>query len=249
MTCGERIEQDIAELAPWFHNLRLPTGHQTAPGQSDLPRLKWRELGVALPSDLNGWSALDVGCNAGFYTFELARRGATVVGTEIDEHSLAQARWAAAELELEKCVRFEQLQVYELARREEQFDLVLFLGGLNHLRHPLLALDILAGKAKKLFVLQTPTVPGEDVVQAPVDLLTGESETMLQLGWPKLAFVERRLAGDLTNWWTPNHACVVAMLRSAGLDVLSRPGDELYVCTPFRATDAVRRELDTATHC
>jgi tRNA (mo5U34)-methyltransferase len=247
MARAERIEKHIADLAPWFQNLRLPTGYQAAPDRADAPRLEWQELGMVLPADLTGWRALEVGGNAGFYTFELARRGANVVGIETDARDLAQARWAA--LELERHVRFERMHVYELAHRKERFDLVLFLGGMNHLRDPLLALDILAGKAKQLFVLQTPTVPGEDLVHAPVDLLTGESESMLQLGWPKLAFVERRFPGDSTNWWTPNHACVVAMLRSAGLDVLVRLGDELDVCTPFPATDAMRRELDAPTRC
>ncbi len=69
---------DIAALGPWFHNLHLPDGRQTAPGHplGDFPSFKWRELAPSLPQDLTGWSALDIGCNAGFYSFELARRGA-----------------------------------------------------------------------------------------------------------------------------------------------------------------------------
>jgi tRNA (mo5U34)-methyltransferase len=245
----DSIEQQINELAPWFHNLHLPSGHETAPDHplGDFPRFKWQALATALPGDLTGWRALDVGCNAGFYGFELAKRGATVVGIDMDEHYLRQARWAADAFGLEERVQFERRQVYELARSHERFDLVLFLGVLYHLRHPLLALDILAGKAEKLFVLQTLTMPGEDEVRTPVDLSIDDRDAMLELGWPKLAFIERRLAGDPTNWWAPNHACVVAMLRSAGLEIVSRPGHELYVCRPGRVPDAVRCELDAAT--
>jgi len=243
---GDAVEQRIASLAPWFHNLHLPSGHETAPDHplGDFPRFKWEALAPALPDDLTGWRALDVGCNAGFYSFELAKRGATVLAIDADEHYLRQARWAADELGLEDRVLFERLQVYELGRRAESFDLVLFLGVLYHLRHPLLALDILAAKAERLFVLQTLTMPGDDEVEPPADVSIGDREAMLEPGWPKLAFVERRLAGDPTNWWAPNHACVGAMLRSVGLHVLSRPGHELYVCGPGRVPDAVRRELD-----
>jgi len=53
---------------------------------------------------------------------------------------------------------------------------------------------------------------------------------LLDPGWPKLAFIEKSLAGDPTNWWAPNHACLEAMLRAAGLTVVSRPGMETYVC-------------------
>jgi tRNA (mo5U34)-methyltransferase len=61
-----------------------------------------------------------------------------------------------------------------------------------------------------------------------------------------MAFIEHRLEGDATNWWAPNHAAVEAMARSAGLEILERPGHELYVCRPGqRAPDT--GELDAAT--
>ena len=233
---GDVIEQQIDDLAPWFHNLHLPSGHETAPDHplGDFPRFKWRSLATALPDDLTGWRALDVGCNAGFYTFELAKRGATVLGIDMDDHYLRQARWAADAFGIEERVRFERRQVYELARSDERFDLVLFLGVLYHLRHPLLALDILAGKAKRLFVLQTLTMPGEQRVKPPRDLDIEERERMLEPGWPKIAFVERKLAGDKTNWWAPNAAAVEAMARSAGLAIVAHPGHEIWLCRPQR---------------
>jgi tRNA (mo5U34)-methyltransferase len=237
------IERRIAELAPWFHNLRLPSGHETAPNHplGDYPAFKWAQIEPYLPQDLAGWRALDIGCNAGFYSFELARRGATVVGIDADEHYLAQARWAAELYGLD--VEFWRRQVYDLARSDERFDVVLFLGVLYHLRHPLLGLDIVAEKVERLLVLQTLTMPGEEVVETPEDLPFDERHRLLDGGWPKLAFIERRLAGDPTNWWAPNHAAVEAMLRSAGLGVVARPGHEIYVCRPRGLPEAARREL------
>jgi tRNA (mo5U34)-methyltransferase len=38
------------------------------------------------------------------------------------------------------------------------------------------------------------------------------------------------MAGDPTNWWAPNHACIEAMLRSCGLRVTARPAHEMYIC-------------------
>ncbi|HEV2061967.1 MAG TPA: hypothetical protein VGR12_03865, partial [Solirubrobacteraceae bacterium] len=52
---------------------------------------------------------------------------------------------------------------------------------------------------------------------------------LTQPGWPRAAFIERSLAGDPTNWWAPDDACVRAMARSAGLKVVATPGHELYV--------------------
>jgi tRNA (mo5U34)-methyltransferase len=245
---ADPVAREIKRLAPWFHNLHLPSGHQTAPDHplGDFPRVKWWELEPALPSDLTGWRSLDVGCNAGFYSFELAKRGADVVAIDADEHYLRQARWAAQRLQLEGPVRFERLQVYDLVRRSERFDLVLFLGVLYHLRHPLLALDLLAAKTERLLVLQTLTMPGDGAVRTPRNLPIDERERLLEPGWPKMAFVEHRLAGDPTNWWAPNEACVEAMLRSCGLEVVSRPGYQLWVCRPHGLPASVRRELDAA---
>jgi tRNA (mo5U34)-methyltransferase len=66
-----------------------------------------------------------------------------------------------------------------------------------------------------------------------------------------MAFVEHRLADDPTNWWAPDHACVEAMLRSSGLEVVERPAHEFYVCRPKRlprkAAEALQAELDAAT--
>ena len=78
------LEQEIGKLGPWFHNIHLPDGTQTAPDHylGDFPAWKWAELAPVIPSNLTGWTALDVGCNAGYYSFQLARRG---ISAELDD--------------------------------------------------------------------------------------------------------------------------------------------------------------------
>lgn len=248
-------EREIAALGPWFHNLHLPDGAQTAPAHAlgDFPAFKWRQLAPHLPADLHGWTALDIGCNAGFYSFELARRGARVTGIDVEPLFLAQARWASREYGLEQSVSFEQRQVYDLAPDAARYDLVLFMGVFYHLRYPLLALDIVTEHVDRLMVFQTLTMPGEDVfAEAGRDREIGDREAFATPGWPKMAFIEHRFAGDPTNWWAPNHAGVEAMLRSSGMRITGRPGHEIYLCEPDRDVDAWPRgrgvaELRSAT--
>jgi tRNA (mo5U34)-methyltransferase len=225
-------DADVARLAPWFHNLHLPDGLQTAPDHplGDFPRFKWEQLAPALPADLTGVRALDIGCNAGFYSFELARRGASVLGIDHDEHYLRQAHWASERFGLADRIEWRQLGVYDLAHVEEQFDLVLFMGVLYHLRYPLLALDIVAERVRGRLVLQTLTLPGDEQVDPPHDLGIDERDRLLEPGWPMMAFVEHRMAGDPTNWWLANAAAVEAMVRSTGLRVVERPAHEMWIC-------------------
>jgi tRNA (mo5U34)-methyltransferase len=234
---GAALDGDLRALAPWFHNLHLPDGRQTAPDHplGDFPGFKWAQIGPALPDDMTGMRALDIGCNAGFYSLALARRGARVLGIDVDPHYLRQAEWARAQFGIAtKQLTLRQMQVYELARVRDTYDVVLFLGVLYHLRYPLLALDIVADRVGELLVLQTLTMPGDDVAEPPDDLALEERERMLDPGWPKMAFIERRLEDDATNWWAPNRACVEAMLRSTGLEPGGSPGHEIHIARRAR---------------
>ena len=87
-------QKRIEELGAWFQNLNL-NGVQTAPNHflGDYPAVKFASFANAIPQDLSGKSVLDIGCNAGFYSLEMKRRGAErVLGIDFDERYLAQAR-------------------------------------------------------------------------------------------------------------------------------------------------------------
>lgn len=237
----QELRRQVEALGPWFHNLHLPGGVQTVPDHflgGDFPRFKWEQIRGCIPEDLSGWRVLDVGCNAGFYSFELARRGASVLAIDMEPLYLAQAAWAARQYGLEDRITFRRMQVYELARSGESFDLVWFMGVFYHLRYPLLALDLLARRTQRLMVFQTLSMPGEEVHPDTQDHPITEREPLLDAGWPKMAFIEHRFAGDRTNWWVPNHAGIEAMLRSSGLEVVTRPAGEIYVCRPNPAAAA-----------
>jgi tRNA (mo5U34)-methyltransferase len=228
------MSDDIASLGPWFHNLHLPDGRQTAPDHpyGDFPSFKWRQIGPSLPSDLTGMTVLDIGCNAGFYSFELAKRGGRVTGLDVDPHYLAQARWGAVQMGLEDRVEFRQGQVYQLAEWRESFDLVLFMGVFYHLRYPLLGLDLVASKVKRWMVFQSLSTLGEETLDDRVVEHLEERHRLDLPGWPKMAFLEHGMLGDPTNTWVPNRAGIEAMLRNAGMRLISRPGHEIYLAEP-----------------
>lgn len=227
----EQIEQRTRELGQWFHNIDLH-GVQTAPDHylGDYPAIKWRAFSSAIPDDLRGMTVLDIGCNAGFYSIQLKRRGADrVVAIDSDELYLNQARFAAQVLELD--ITFHRMSVYDVALLREQFDMVLFMGVLYHLRHPLLALDLIhAHVARDLMVFQSMQRGSGEVLAVDSDYEFQERDVFDEPGYPKLHFVEQKYANDQTNWWIPNRACAEAMLRSAGFELVAHPEEEVYIC-------------------
>jgi len=229
------IAREIEKLGPWFHNLDL-AGVPTAPGHflGDYPRSKFLRFETSIPKDLRGKTVLDIGCNAGFYSIEMKRRGAErVVAIDSDDVYLAQARLAAqvhgADIELRR------MSVYDVGQLGERFDLVLFLGVLYHLRHPLLALDTIRERvAGGTMLFQCLQRGAPDVASLEEDYPFEEEAIFEDPGYPKMCFVEKKYAHDPTNWWIPNRACVEAMLRSAGFSVTRTPERDVYVCEVSR---------------
>jgi tRNA (mo5U34)-methyltransferase len=227
----ERIRERVTELGDWFHNLNLG-GVQTAPGHflGDYPAVKWQRFADAIPQDLTGRSVLDIGCNGGFYSIEMKRRGAArVVGVDSDARYLAQARFAAEVQGAD--IEFREMSVYQLPSLGETFDIVLFMGVLYHLRHPLLALDILHEHVcRDMLVFQSMLRGSADPSHAKPDYRFWESDQFADESYPRMYFVEHKYAGDPTNWWIPNRACAEAMLRSAGFAIVAHPEDEVFIC-------------------
>ena len=225
------LQRRIEELGPWFHNLEL-RGIRTAPEHflGNYPEVKFDRFREALPADMTGKSVLDIGCNGGFYSFEMKRRGAArVLGIDTDTGYLAQARFAAEVQGLE--VEFRQMPVWEIGSLGERFDLVIFMGVLYHLRHPLLALDLIHDHvAKDLLLFQSMQRGSRELAEVDEDYEFNAPAPFDEPGYPKMHFIERRYSHDETNWWVPNRACAEAMLRSAGFAIESQPEDEVYVC-------------------
>jgi tRNA (mo5U34)-methyltransferase len=153
-----------------------------------------------------------------------------VLGIDSDERYLAQARMATEVLGFDD-IEFAKLDVYDVGAIGEAFDLVIFMGVLYHLRHPLLALDLIREHvAKDMLLFQSMQRGSKFVLELDDDYEFEETGIFFESSFPKLHFVERQYSHDWTNWWVPNRACTEAMLRSAGFSIDERIEEEVYLC-------------------
>ena len=238
MLAAETVRQRVADLAPWFHNLDL-AGVRTAPDHflHDYPMVKWRRFQHAIPADLAGKSVLDIGCNAGFYSLQMKRRGAErVLGIDFDERYLAQARLAAEVQNAE--IEFRQLSVYDVAALGERFDIVLFMGVLYHLRHPLLALDLIHEHvARDLLVFQSMQRGSStiDARRAGLRLLRAGAFRPSRLPQAALHRASLRPRSDqLVGAERRRFGGHAAQRR---LRILDQPEDEVFICRRVERPD------------
>jgi tRNA (mo5U34)-methyltransferase len=234
----EQIAENVQKLGKWFHNIDLH-GVKTAPDHflGDYPNVKFQSFASAIPRDLTGKTVLDIGCNAGFYSIEMKKRGAArVLGIDSDEVYLEQARYAAKVLEAD--IEFRNMSVYDVGSLGEKFDVVIFMGVFYHLRHPLLALDILYDTVvKDLLIFQSMQRGSDQVDTVQSDYDFWDMEIFKDPKFPQMYFIEDRYSNDPTNWWIPNRAGMEAMLRSAGFDIIEHPELEVYLCRRGQTLD------------
>jgi tRNA (mo5U34)-methyltransferase len=188
------------EQIKWWHPIDLGGGVVT-PGIDVTPA---RLAEIRMPDDLTGRTVLDIGAWDGFFSFEAERRGAIRV-LATDSYCWDGGGWGSkkgfelARRALRSRVEDKWIQVLDLSPETVGvFDVVLFLGILYHMKHPLLALERVASVTREQLIMQTQ-----------VD--------MLAVKRPAMAFYPAsELGGDPTNWCGPNPAAVQAMLETVG---------------------------------
>lgn len=144
----EQIEELLRTERFPYHRVELPYGLHT-PGQD---RSATRDL--VLPTSLDGQTLLDIGCALGYFCFEAEKRGASrVLGIEMNEKRHRHALQLKAVLESR--VEFARADI--LAEPPgEQFDTVLFLNVIHHLREPMRALRQVAALTRERLVIEFP---------------------------------------------------------------------------------------------
>jgi tRNA (mo5U34)-methyltransferase len=212
---ADDLRRRVGEIR-WFHTIDLGDGIVTPGEDASLKKLPRFHL----PDDLRGSTVLDVCAWDGFFSFEAERRGADRV-VAMDPACWREPAWGPRGWGTKQGFdlahgalgsRVETIDVDLPAVAPETtgaFDVVLFLGVLYHLPDPWPILASVASVARERLILETH-----------VDLL--------HLRRPAAAFYAGdQVDADVSNYWGPNHALLVAQLRGLGFRRIVVHGDSL----------------------
>lgn len=216
---ARRAREAIARQWKWHHRIEVAPGVWT-PGLQDTPTVLSQ---IGMPEDLSGMRVLDIGARDGFFTFEAERRGAREV-LALDNEAPTNTGFAIAAELLDSKATYVTENVYSLsAERYGRFDLVLFLGVIYHLRHPLLALDrihdICAPEATLLVethMIDEGLVDAEGEWRALGDFHPDLASMPLVQYYPA-----NILGGDPTSQWAPSRVALDGWLQGSGFETLS----------------------------
>jgi tRNA (mo5U34)-methyltransferase len=192
---AERKNKELAKLG-YYHSIELPDG-RIIPGFQTIETQRSRIAQFPIPQDLRGKRVLDIGAWDGWFSFEMERRGATVVAVDATK----KTRFLEAKAMMCSKVEHVVADICHLTPRDVgYFDIVLFFGVLYHLKHPMLALERVCELATDLVCVESYVTDEEP------------SGTI-----PAMQFYEgTELAGQFDNWVGPNISCLMAMCRTAG---------------------------------
>jgi tRNA (mo5U34)-methyltransferase len=191
----QQFRNTLAELG-YYHSIELPDG-SVIPGFQSIDTQRSRIAQFPIPQDLRGKRVLDIGAWDGWFSFEMERRGASVVAVDATK----KTRFLEVKAMLNSKVEHVVADICRLKPRDiGYFDIVLFLGVLYHLKHPMLALENVCELSTGLVCVESLVT--DSIPDAPV---------------PTMEFYEGdELGGQFDNWVGPNMSCLMAMCRTAG---------------------------------
>ena len=214
----------------WYHSFRMPDG-RLIQGTQDIERLERRLASLPIPPDLRGKRVLDIGAWDGWFSFQMEQRGAEVLAVDCVE--LENFRYIHRKLGSK--VEYRIMDIFDITPdRVGRFDIVLCLGVIYHLKHPLLALERVCDLTTDLAIIESWVV----------------DDVSIQTEYPCMEFYEAdELGGQADNWTGPTLQCLEAFLRTAGFArhaFIEHTSDHRAVYAAYRRFDQPPARL-TAT--
>ena len=193
------FSKELAEKG-WYHTFELPDG-TLVEGFMTLDQQKVRYAQFPIPDDLRGKKLLDIGAWDGWFTFEAERHGADVTAIDcVELPSFLDIHERVGSKSAYRIMDFYEIPGAGLGK----FDIVFFLGVLYHVRHPLLALEMVCALTRDVAIVDSFVTDPNDWREHADEIPTMEFYELDELG------------NQFNNWVGPTVPCLLAMCRAAG---------------------------------
>jgi len=232
----EEILKKVESVSFWYHSIPLGQGVVT-PGITSLELEE--EKGKGIPEDLSGMSVLDIGAWDGYFSFLAEQRGAKRVlaidsfpfregarqgGRKLFKDQSRRGFDVAKEI-LRSKVEFREMDLYDLDRLDENFDVVFFFELHHHIWDPILGITLACGKCNRTFCIEG---------------------SMLNIPAPIMVLEDQK--GDLTKQWRLSEGLIQNLVTVNGFssmaEVYSKYESVFYLRELSPAADS---ELTCAT--
>lgn len=230
-----QLLKELPSCGEWYHKIDFGTGISlSTTKQARNPEEMWKNwIEPYLPSDLSGKSVLDLGCNSGYLSMKMKKKGASkVVSVDYNDKFIKQTKFVSKWFNVDLEIIHQEAHEFVLTT-DYQFDYIIFVGLFYHLKYGVMVLDRLAEMTKEKLFFQSATVgplfddiPKRDFMMENGDEMVSSSEV------PKLIFIENKFRYSKDNWWIPNQPAMIALIRNAGLKIYAKSGLNTFVCEP-----------------
>jgi tRNA (mo5U34)-methyltransferase len=209
----DEILKKIDSVPFWWHPIRL--GSHTTPGQVGKGYIKFIEKSI--PLNLKGKTVLDVGAWDGYFSFLAERRGARKVlaidNLQNRDKTRGRTGFEVAKEVLNSRVDYEVMDVRDIDRLEEEFDVIFFFGVYYHLEDPYTALVKLQKKCRELMIMEGYVIEDTRSIM-------------------KFFFDYEVSTSSSTDFWGASVPCLIKMCKRAGFkhaELFSRYRDRAII--------------------
>lgn len=173
-SAGMEVSEEVLALEAqalkrdWFYEFELPSGSVTSSFMLEASRRIHKDrlamldsvLSETFAGDVTQLSCLDAGCNQGFFSVEMARRGfRKVLGFDVRRPNIEDANLMRQIFDLNN-LRYRVADIGKISAGElGQFDVVMMLSVLFWLENPIGALRLMKALTGKLLIIETPVAP------------------------------------------------------------------------------------------
>lgn len=216
----------VASVPHWHHTFEIFPGVVT-PGSYDPDFLLTK---INFPADISNQRVLDIGSSDGYISLMARRAGAEVVS--IDYRPKNGHGFGVMEALSGYTFDYRQMNIYDLSvDKMGQFDHVVFMGLLYHLPDLIKSMAIVRSICRGHMYIET---------HCAVDLAPDIAVARYYRG--------EELNKDITNFWSPNVACIRGMAYDSMFDLKHDEtwGDRYFGHYNVTEDTSRRRKLDIA---